>query len=186
MRASIIAAALALGAASAASAQDGPTARNDIEIAAEAPGACLIAAGPTASGQNASFTSGANGGQMRILQLVDPLTAEVTPADISLALPVICNASHSVVVRTTRGGLTRDGVAAPAAPGFRNQVPYQLAVGWAGATSSQTSASPGIVIDQPGAAAGDLQLNISIPEGGAPLVAGAYSDQVVIELRVAS
>ncbi|MDZ4109308.1 MAG: hypothetical protein U1E18_06870, partial [Brevundimonas sp.] len=159
---------------------------NDIGIAAEAPGACLITAGPSASGRNASFTSGATGGEMRILQLVDPLTAEVLPTEIRLALPVICNAGHSVVVRTTRGGLTRDGAAAPAAPGFRNQVPYQLAVDWAGATSNQTSASPGVVIDQPGAAAGDLQLNITIPEGGAPLVAGAYSDQVVIELRVTS
>lgn len=186
MRASIIAAAVVWGVASAASAQDGQTARNDIEIVAEAPGACLITAGPTASGQNATFTSGTTGGEMQILQLVDPLTAEVMPTAISLALPVICNASHSVLVRTTRGGLTRDGAPAQTAPGFRDQVPYQLAIDWAGATSSQTSASPGVAIDQPGAAAGNLQLNITIPEGGAPLVAGAYSDQVVIELRVAS
>lgn len=186
MKASLLAAALSLGVASVASAQDRPLPRADIEITADAPNACLITAAPIASGRNASFSSGGSSGEMRILQLVDPVTAEVLAADISLALPVICNAGHSVVVRATRGGLTREGAAAPSAPGFRNQVPYDLAVSWAGATSSQTSASPGVVIDQPGAAAGTLQLDITIPEGGAPLVAGTYSDQVVIELRVAS
>lgn len=186
MKASLLAAALSLGVASGASAQDRPLPRADIEITADAPNACLITAAPIASGRNASFSSGGSSGEMRILQLVDPLTAEVLAADISLAVPVICNAGHSVVVRATRGGLAREGAAAPVAPGFRNQVPYDMAVNWAGATSSQNSASPGVVIDQPGAAAGTLQLNITIPEGGTPLVAGAYSDQVVIELRVAS
>lgn len=186
MKASLLAATLLIGVGSAASAQERLVPRADIELTAEAPNACLITSAPVASGRNASFSSGGSSGEMRILQLVDPLTAEVIAADISLSLPVICNAGHSVVVRATRGGLTREGAAAPSAPGFRNQVPYDLAVSWAGATSSQTSASPGVVIDQSGAAAGTLQLDISIPEGGAPLVAGTYSDQVVIELRVAS
>ena len=35
-------------------------------------------------------------------------------------------------------------------------------------------------------AAGQLSLTIDVPAGGDPLVAGVYSDSVVIELQVAS
>lgn len=186
MRAHVLIFALAGSLASAASAQTAQEGRSQTVIAGEAPNACVITGSPAASGQNAAFSAGGGSGQVRIVQLVDPLTAQVLPTTISVALPVVCNAGHSVIVRTSRGGLVREGSAAPLAEGFRNQVPYDLAVDWDGAASTQSSTSSGVTINRPGPAVGDLQLNITIPEGGAPLVAGAYSDQVIIELRVAS
>ncbi|KQY75383.1 hypothetical protein [Brevundimonas sp. Root1423] len=186
MRTSVLILALVGSFASAASAQTAQEGRSQTVISGEAPNACVITGSPAASGQNAAFSAGGGSGQVRIVQLVDPLTAQVLPTTISVALPVVCNAGHAVIVRTSRGGLVREGAVAPLAPGFRNQVPYDMAVSWDGSASTQSSTSSGVTINRPGPAAGSVQLNITIPAGGDPLVAGAYSDQVVIELRVAS
>jgi len=43
-----------------------------------------------------------------------------------------------------------------------------------------------VTINSADGAAGQLSLVISVPDGGDPLVAGTYNDQVVIQLQAAS
>ena len=164
--------------------------RARLDLAGQAPSVCVIS-GPTAvSGSNATFApAGAQQGQISITELADPQTAVPRAASINLALPVICNAAHSVVISTTNGGLARAGAAAGNAEvnGFRQFVPYQLSVSWAGQSANATSqAGPTITIKSNDGAAGQLSLVVKVPGGGAPLVAGAYGDQVVVQLQVAS
>lgn len=178
-------AALAIPAAAAAQTQD--TGQGRLEIIGEAPSACLISAAPTTGGTNSSFVSATqSSAEVRITNMVDPQTGQATPATINLALPIICNANHHVVVRTANGGLAREGAPAPA-PGFRELVPYNVTASWAGTTASGSSQdSPSVDILTGDGAAGDLSINIQVPGGGDPLVAGAYSDELIIELQVAS
>ena len=163
--------------------------RARLDLAGQAPSACVIS-GPTAvSGSNATFSpAGAQQGQITITELADPQTAVPQAASINLALPVICNAAHSVVISTTNGGLARAGAAGNSeVNGFRQFVPYQLSVSWAGQSADATSqAGPTITIKTNDGAAGQLSLVVKVPGGGAPLIAGAYGDQVVVQLQVAS
>ncbi len=76
-----------------------------------------------------------------INQLVDPATAQLQPASISLSLNGICNNAHSFVIQSTGGGLQ---TSAGATPGFSNRVDYSASVLWGGASSSlQTSGAAG-------------------------------------------
>lgn len=184
----MIAAAAVLAAASAAQAQSVDGRSQEIQIVGEAPPACVVVAAPTASGDNAIFAStSTRGAEVNITQFVDPLTAQVRPTQINLALPVICNTGHRVIVRTVNGGLAREGGAGPAQSGFRQLVPYSVSASWAGLNSTKVSSASGaLTIDRSEGAAGDLGIQIQVPQGGEPLVAGAYSDQVIIELQVAT
>jgi hypothetical protein len=166
------------------------TGQGRLDLAGTSPSACLISSPAPATGPNASFQStGDRQGQVTITQFADPQTAVAVGSTISLALPIICNAAHTVTVSTSNGGLLRVGAAAnpPAANGFRQFVPYGVSASWAGQTQSATSkAGATVTISSSDGAAGQLSLVITVPPGGDPLVAGAYNDQVVIELQVAS
>jgi hypothetical protein len=187
MRGSIFTGLAALLIPSAALAQSANTAVRQIEISGEASGGCLVSAAPGASGANAALdTSNPNSAVVRIADLVNPATGQVQLATISLALPVVCNASHQVVVRSVKGGLGREGAPSPA-PGFRELAPYTITAAWAGATvSAPSQVNQPLTLTEGDGAAGNLSISLSLPAGGAPLVAGAYSDELIIELQVAS
>jgi hypothetical protein len=188
-RALIVAALLSPGLATAQTTDVGHA---RLDLAGRAPSVCLISAPTAASGANATFSpAGAQQGQVTITELADPQTAVPRAASINLALPVICNAAHSVVISTANGGLARAGAGAAAGNsevnGFRQFVPYQLSVSWAGQSANATSQpGPTITIKSNDGAAGQLSLVVKVPGGGAPLVAGAYGDQVIVQLQVAS
>lgn len=188
MRARLLFAAFLSALATPALAQDGAVGRASLDMVGYAPSACLISGAPRGTGANAVLDAvGARQADIRIVELVDPTTGQARAASISLALPVICNVNHQVIVRTQNGGLARDDRSGggQAAPGFREAVPYGVTARWAGVVAGGQSGAPFELI-APGAAAGDLAIDIDIPAGGVPLVAGAYSDQLVVELRVAS
>jgi hypothetical protein len=180
--------ALAPGVALAQTVQSG-TGR--LDLVGTAPSACLVSAPASAVGSNASFAaSGTQSAQVTITQLVDQTTSEPRASSISVAVPIICNSAHRVTVRTTNGGLLRQG-AQSANPnsvnGFREFLPYQIEAAWSGQDVKSSSATPSPVdIATTDGAAGQLSLTIDVPAGGDPLVAGVYSDSVVIELQVAS
>lgn len=184
----MIAALAVLSAATAAQAQTVDGRAKEVQIVGEAPAACVVVAAPTTSGDNAVFAStSTRGAEVAITQFVDPQTAQVRPTQINLALPVICNTGHRVIVRTANGGLAREGTAVPAQSGFRALVPYTVSATWAGLNSTGVSSASGaLTINRTEGAAGDLGIQIQVPSGGDPLVAGAYSDQVIIELQVAT
>ncbi|MFI4933455.1 MAG: hypothetical protein ACHP7N_02445 [Caulobacterales bacterium] len=174
-----------------ACAQTVNTGQGRLDLVGVAPSACLISSPTAAAGANAAFqATGAQQGQITITQLADPQTAQPVAASISIALPIICNTAHHVIVSTANGGLARVGSVShsqQSVNGFREFLPYQVDAAWAGQDVSGTSqAGATVTINSNDGAAGQLSLVITVPGGGDPLVAGAYNDQVVVELQVAS
>lgn len=181
----LIATVILLAASSASAERLNP--RQELTIAGSAQPACVIKGPALARGTNISFAAtGANAGEIRISQLVDPSTAEVRQAQVALLLPIVCNSAHRFLLKSSNGGLQRDG-AAPASDQFRARVPYDVSAMWQGRQLRQaTDAAGDFTIDMPGSGAGDLALTIDIQPGGQPLVAGSYSDTITVELQVAS
>jgi hypothetical protein len=153
-----------------------------------APPICFLT--PAQSGSASNITIGSVSASQYVLaidQLIDPANAQLKPASISLSLRGICNHTHTLTIQTNRGGLqTSSG----ATPGFSNHVDYSASVLWGGSSSSlQTSgiagqSSPEAVM--PGPFAGTLQLQITVGADGAnrlPLLAGTYSDNIVITFK---
>jgi hypothetical protein len=184
------AAALA-GAGTVAHAQNFSESSQDLEMVGEAPAACVLRAPSATAGVNASFDpTGPTSGELRILQMVNPTTAEPLPTSITLSLPVICNASHRIELRSQNGGLLRDRGNArnrQSGTGFGEFVTYRVGLAWAGQQRDATSEEArNLNIDAFRGAAGDAVLNVSIPGGGGPLVAGRYSDAIIVEFLVAN
>jgi hypothetical protein len=159
---------------------------NRLEIAGSVPEGCSIAPPRQQAVANASISGGGTSAEIMIQQFVDPLTAVPQAASVSMAFPVLCNTAHTVTL-TTRGGLEVQAGLPPAGPGFRSHVDYQLSLNWAGQQVSQaTNSGPSLQISSPNAASGDLFVNLQIAGGGLPLVAGTYSDSLVLNVRPAS
>lgn len=156
----------------------------EVRIEGAAPVACVLEPTATFQGSNATFREvDERRSRLDILNLVDGNTGEVIPFQAEISLPIICNAAHRVYVRTTQGGLTLVGPA-QSAPGFSSRLLYTLGVEWAGQQRSGPS-SQEIVINSSDAAQGLVNVSVSIGPNGDPLLAGAYADDLVIELEPA-
>ena len=189
LRPSLFVAALAIG--TGVQAQEVAIGQGRLEIAGQAPAACVLNAPVVSSAQNAAFAStGAASGEIRIVQLGDPQTAQPRAAAIDLALPVICNAPHRLTITSANGGLLRDGGNArnrQSPTGFGELLGFQINATWAGQTSSVlTTTSNTLVINSANGGAGDMDLNIVVPPGGGALVAGRYADTVTVQFQAAN
>lgn len=159
-----------------------------LELLGQADAACVAGSARAGRQSNATFQDGGpSSGTVVIPVLVDPATATTRGSNIELALPVVCNTSHNITVRSYNGGLLRDGAGANrGSGGFSQFQDYSVAVGWqaqtiriggTNTTASLASANP---------AKGDLTVDIIVPRGTVPLVAGTYRDAVVVEIRPAN
>lgn len=160
---------------------------SELQITGLAPQACIIAA-PSQNGlANATLSAGPTSARIVVTKLVDPATSVPLAATINMAFPVVCNGAHRMTVETRDGGLILQQAAPPPGPGFRNRLGYRVTAMWAGqqAQGSTDSRVP-VEIDTSNGAAGELLLTIQIPAGGEPLVAGMYSDSIVLNLQPAS
>jgi hypothetical protein len=156
-------------------------------VGGQAPAVCKIDAPRTVSALNAVFQPGAeSSGQVTINQLVDPVTGVARPSRIALDFPAVCNHTHTLVVRSLQGGLSR--VEGPAGEGFASRVDYVLSARWAGGDRLATTNGQPRTLTIPVAegAAGTIELSFAAPGGGPSLVAGNYQDQVVVEFTAAS
>ena len=174
-----------------AQAQTLETGQGRLELAGQAPPACVLRAPTSSSGANATFSAtGAATGEIRISELVDPQTAQPRAASINLVLPVICNSAHRLTITSGNGGMLRDGGNArnrQQSGGFGDFLGYQLSTAWAGRTvTTLTTTAPGLALDIPDGGAGDMSVTIAIPAGGGALVAGRYADSVIINFQAAS
>lgn len=156
----------------------------ELGLNGDIPAGCIMAAPTAPSAQNATATALASGtADVVITRLVGddgaPLGAQMT-----LNLPSACNQSHTLSISSLNGGMTNPDAGAPGAA-FRTVLPYQVVVTWAGQTRTFDSAASAATVAVGDAARGDLSVTIQISPGGAPLVAGSYSDQLVLELGVA-
>lgn len=185
-RAITIAVAL-IGSASSANAQDSTLAGGRLEIAGQAPNACVIRAPTGGGGVNAVFESaGETSGRVRITELVDPTTALARSASVDLVVPVVCNGPHRVTLRSGNGGLQRLGTPVQG-EGFTSLLPYSMGILWGADQSSlATDSGSALVLNAREARAGQLSLQIAIAPRDRPLVAGTYSDQIVLEFQAAN
>lgn len=173
---------------SAAQAQTADNAPQALVLAGDAPPACVIDQ-PTASNPvNASYRStGGSSGQIDIAQFVDPQTALSQASSIELNLPVICNTSHRLVVRSLNGGLLRDGaVASTGGGGFSEFLSYQVSVAWNGQSIEKSSDGGATSIDAAQPGSGDMVIRVATLAGGGPMVAGQYNDAIVVAFEPAN
>lgn len=166
-----------------AQAQELDRASQRLEVAAVAPVGCVINPPSVTSQSNASYVAnGPANGQVNITQLVDAEDATSRASSIELNLPVVCNASHRVMVRSSNGGLQRAGATGRGGM-FQEFLAYTVGIDWSGQTIElQTSrSSANLDVAQPGK--GDMVIRIATPAGSGPLVAGQYNDSIVVEVQ---
>jgi hypothetical protein len=152
------------------------------------PVACSIRVITLNAGSAATLTSATQGNALVQLGSPNFVDAQSTPTGgkVYLGVPIICNGAHTVVVRSTNGRLTLESGAA-GGNGFRNTVDYTLTTSWAGLNQSfNTTSASTLQIPVSQANSGDALVTIDIPAGGQPLVAGIYSDLIVVEVTVSS
>ena len=145
---------------------------------------CVFEAAETSFVENAVISNLSPGtADIAINQLVDEDGAPIG-AVIILSLPATCNQSHSLTLASQNGGLVNpDGV--EGGP-FRTQLPYSMTVAWGSVSQTVSSDGPGLTLAYGDAGTGVVTLTIQIPAGGDPLVAGAYADQLILELGAAA
>lgn len=158
-----------------------------LELVGAAQVGCVAGAARPGRQVNATFQDGGPaGGTVVIPVMVDPNTAATLGSSIELSLPVVCNTSHSISVRSYNGALTRDGANGRAAGGFAESQVYGVAVTWQNQTARIDGTNRTAAFAWPQPAKGDVTVDIEVPRGTAPLVAGAYRDAVVVEIRPAN
>jgi hypothetical protein len=136
---------------------------------------------------NATFTPNTNGGRLDLTQMVDAAEAKTIATHGVLEFPIICTGAHSLTVTSTHGGLV-NASATGQAGGFATRADYTLSATWAGTTQQVQTGGSSTALDlsQQGPAAGALSLDFNLPGGSGPLQAGAYSDEIVVQLNAAS
>ena len=82
------------------------------------------------------------------------------------------------------GALVRQGAGgANSAGGFSESQAYNVDLQWQNLTAQLGGASSNAAIAYGQPAKGDLIVDIAVPRGTQPLVAGTYTDAVVVEIR---
>lgn len=175
--------------ATGAQAQEINRADQRLEMQGDAPAGCVANAARASNQINATYQdNGPTGGVVVFPILVDESTATTRASSIQLAVPVVCNTSHQITVRSYNGALVRLGAnaARSGSGGFSETQSYDVGLQWQQQTArlGGLTASAAIFYNQP--AKGDLIVDIAIPRGTNPLVAGTYSDAVVVEIRPAN
>lgn len=186
MRRAILAAAISLAAVPAAQAQELEQSDQRLDIFAQALPACVLNSPTGGEGSNAVFTAtSATAGQIDIVQLVDPSTATSLASSMRVDLPVVCNASHRVLLRSNNGGLLRTGagVNQRGGSGFAEFLPYRIALNWAGQTLDRSSDQGDAQIIAGRPATGMVEIRVSTASNQGPLIAGQYSDSIILEFQ---
>lgn len=165
------------------------TASQTVRLSGAAPIACVLGEPAMSAAANATFVAAGSGnGRIAINQLVNPLDATSLASSVDLALPVRCNASHRVVVRSANGGLLRAGGRSGGqrgAQGFNDFLTYGYRIDWAGRDVARSSEAGLLALDVDHPVTGDLQVRVATNAGSGPLIAGQYGDSLVIEFQPA-
>lgn len=132
-------------------------------------------------------------GTLTLTGTMSASTAIRAAGSITLNATAMCNYGHNVSVRQTGGGLINASDVAPTQGTFIRKQGYDAVVSWAAQTISASSADvtgapPAAAAvtstDQSisGAASGTLSLTLSVAASASPVVAGVYSDSVVVQI----
>ena len=146
---------------------------------------CIMAAPTVPSAQNATATSlSAGSADINVTQLVGDDGVPIG-AQLVLSLDSACNQAHVLSIASQNGALINDVSTGDPGTSFRNTLPYAVSLSWSGQTQTLDSSDGSLSLPVGVAARGSVTVIIQIPAGGAPMVAGSYSDQLVLELGIA-
>lgn len=181
----VLAAVFCLAPAAALAQGPHPVASGRLDVVGDAPNACVLKAPLVGDAVNATLVSSdTRTTRIQLTQFVDPVSAVPLAASINLSFPLVCNGAHEVTLTATNGALLLEGPQT-SAPGFRTRLAYVVQADWAGLHASNDSSTP-IALDSQNGAAGLISVILTIPAGGDPMIAGAYSDAITIELKPAT
>lgn len=175
--------------ASPALAQSAPLVNRQLQVIGTAPTGCIMGQLSAANPANMTFAANsASTGTVGFAQFVDLTSLRTMPGSIDIVLPVTCNASHRIEVRSANGGLLRAGAVSPTATlgGFGQFVPYTYRVDWLGQDYERASNGGTLAVAGDQAGRGNLTLRVASPAGTGPLVAGQYNDTITIEVLAAN
>ncbi|MCC7267268.1 MAG: hypothetical protein IT546_07995 [Caulobacteraceae bacterium] len=179
-----IVAALATAASTAAAQDVLPSSTIQATFRGVAPAGCRLDA-PTAPSTSNATVGGLAPGSAEIA--FNPLVGDDSAplgASVRLVLPAICNQAHTLSLTSVNGGLKNAAGPPPSGP-FRAVLPYNVVVTWAGEDQSFASGQGATLMNIGDAVSDVVTVTIQLPAGGAPLTAGTYSDELVLELGVA-
>jgi hypothetical protein len=139
------------------------------------------------SATNATFTPNQSGGQFDVTNMVDTLASKTLATHGVLELPIVCTGAHSLTVSSIHGGLINANATGQAG-GFATRADYALSATWAGITKQvqTTGASTTLDLSSGAPSSGSLSIGFDLPGGAGPLQAGAYNDEIVVQLNAAS
>lgn len=171
--------------ASPAMAQVIDSAGQRLDVAGTAPAACVINSPTASNASNATFSvSGNSTVRVDYGVLVDQNTALTQASAIDIRLPMVCNAPGRIVVRSENRGLRPAGNQRGSG-GFLDVVDLDVGITWQGQTATLSTAQGSSSLDSSRPARGDLAVALNTRAGQGPLVAGNYSDTIVIEFQLA-
>jgi hypothetical protein len=181
------------GAAAAQQAPSTDTSQSDvlthaIDIQGVAPSACVMAPATLDPGSVNAVLQSASASNADVLVTLntDAQTRSLQAVSVALSVPIKCNAAHSLTVHSQHQGMKPLTPVAPT-PGFASALNYTLSTTWAGQTASfDTASAQNLTINVPDANTGDANVTLNIAGGGPPLIAGNYSDEIVVEVATTS
>ena len=204
---SITAAALAIASAGAVQAQD-----SEVAVAGTAEASCTLPDSWSFVSQNGG-ASGANfsGTTWTIPEAALAGPGAIPTAGAEYAIRVrgagFCNASHTIRLQSTRGGLVNGDPTEAAPAGFAKRRSLKYSAHWSGNGGSNNSNPFGPAIEftpnapgqqsgtanyvvsgalaPPGNRAFDIRLGMQRGPLAAPLIAGSYSDSVTVTIALA-
>jgi hypothetical protein len=161
------------------------TSQGRTQFIGTAPLACLLSTPVGNQISGATLTTTGASAQLTFSSdtLIDPQTAVARPFTMSLAVPVLCNAAHSVIIRSLRGGMAPQS-GTTQVNGFSSRIDLDVSASWAGTNvQGSTNGNPlSLSINVLDAASGNVEVTLRGVGGTNPLVAGRYSDGIVIDL----
>jgi hypothetical protein len=147
--------------------------------------ACLVST--PQSGQITGASVSTVGGVAQVVfdpqTVIDPDTLIARAFSISLSVPVTCNGGHVVTVRSLRGGMQLQTPIAQAI-GLSSRIDMDISALWLGDSGQITTSGRPISanISKNSAGSGLVEVTVNGRVGSDPLVAGRYSDEIIIDL----
>lgn len=136
------------------------------------------------SNENISAVIVPNGVTVAFNRFVNEQTLEPVAFTLMVNINARCNFAHQLSVVSQNGGFSLQG-ATGITNGFDTRRNYQASVSWAGENASFNTngqSNLGVNLGLNGAVSDTLSIAMSAPAGNNPLVAGTYSDVILINL----
>lgn len=144
---------------------------------------CIFDVVPTGGAGGVNISTTENGLSVNFNSIADPETAELVPFGLIVSLDMTCNFAHTVTIRSASGGLQASDPSN--SDSFTDRADYTVEAQWAGQSAGfSTSGTPGegAGLQIGGLNAGRFDLEIGSAASSLPLVAGDYTDTLIIEI----